>query len=205
MNDTVHTEPLSRRKRRKEQTYRRLLQVAEALFRSRGYDATTVEEIAELADVAKGTVFNYFDNKAGILRAILFSRTQPLLQSPPGADQPAPERIHLLLTALWQELAPYRHIARRIAAYNLAQAEPEFPPVGVTLPSQALAHLIRQGQTQGHFRTDINAELAGELFATYFFHIFISTTHYKTNDNQTNSELLQQCLDLLYLGLYTNT
>lgn len=30
-----------------------------SLFRGKGYDATTVEEITERADVAKGIFFNY--------------------------------------------------------------------------------------------------------------------------------------------------
>lgn len=40
---------------------------ATALFTERGFDAPTVDEIAEAADVAKGTIYNYFDSKEAIL------------------------------------------------------------------------------------------------------------------------------------------
>jgi AcrR family transcriptional regulator len=51
------------RERKKEQTRRRIAEVALRLFDERGYDAVTVNEIAEAAGVAKVTLFNYFPTK----------------------------------------------------------------------------------------------------------------------------------------------
>ena len=44
---------------------------ARRLFLERGYGATTVEAISELADVAPATVYRLFASKAGILKALL--------------------------------------------------------------------------------------------------------------------------------------
>lgn len=57
---------VSRRERKKEETKERILEAAFALFRKRGVEATTVEEICEKADVAKGTFFNYFPRKEAV-------------------------------------------------------------------------------------------------------------------------------------------
>jgi AcrR family transcriptional regulator len=51
------------REQKKEQTRRRISEVALRLFDERGYDAVTVNEIAEVAGVAKVTLFNYFPTK----------------------------------------------------------------------------------------------------------------------------------------------
>jgi AcrR family transcriptional regulator len=51
------------REQKKEQTRRRISEVALRLFDERGYDAVTVNEIAEAAGVAKVTLFNYFPTK----------------------------------------------------------------------------------------------------------------------------------------------
>ncbi|MEO3803289.1 helix-turn-helix domain-containing protein [Nonomuraea sp. B1E8] len=51
------------RERKKEQTRRRISQVALRLFDERGYDQVTVNEIAEAAGVAKVTLFSYFPAK----------------------------------------------------------------------------------------------------------------------------------------------
>ncbi|MET8006335.1 helix-turn-helix domain-containing protein [Nonomuraea glycinis] len=51
------------RQRKKEQTRLRIAEVALRLFGERGYDAVTVNEIAEAAGVAKVTLFSYFATK----------------------------------------------------------------------------------------------------------------------------------------------
>jgi AcrR family transcriptional regulator len=57
---------VSRRERKKEETKERILQAAFTLFRKHGVEATTVEDICEKADVAKGTFFNYFPHKEAV-------------------------------------------------------------------------------------------------------------------------------------------
>jgi AcrR family transcriptional regulator len=61
----------SRRSERAEQTRRRILEAATALFDSHGFAATTMEAIAERADVAVETVYSRFRSKANLLDAIL--------------------------------------------------------------------------------------------------------------------------------------
>jgi AcrR family transcriptional regulator len=48
-----------------------LLDSALALFAARGYDAVGVQEIVEAAGVTKPTLYHYFGNKPGLLRALL--------------------------------------------------------------------------------------------------------------------------------------
>jgi AcrR family transcriptional regulator len=61
----------SRRAEKAAQTRRRIIDAATALFLERGYNATTIETIAERADVAVETVYSRFRNKANLLEAIL--------------------------------------------------------------------------------------------------------------------------------------
>lgn len=51
------------RERKKQETRRRISNVATGLFMARGFDNVTVAEIAEAANVSKMTVFNYFPRK----------------------------------------------------------------------------------------------------------------------------------------------
>src|SRR5580698_1077983 len=57
-------EPL--RQRKKARTARTIEQVATDLFERQGYDATTLEQIAEAAEVHKQTVLRYFKSKEDI-------------------------------------------------------------------------------------------------------------------------------------------
>lgn len=60
-----------RNERRKARTRSALLAAAQHLFGAQGFEATTVAEIAEQADVAIGSFYNYFDTKEELLAALL--------------------------------------------------------------------------------------------------------------------------------------
>jgi AcrR family transcriptional regulator len=66
-----------RRDRRKRLTRATISECGWRLFEARGFDAVTVAEIAEAADVAVGTVFNYFPSK----EAILFDQAGDLVEA----------------------------------------------------------------------------------------------------------------------------
>lgn len=68
---TTVTPSRSRRERKKLATRRRIVEAATRLFAERGFDAPTVDDIAAAADVAKGTIYNYFDAKEELLFELL--------------------------------------------------------------------------------------------------------------------------------------
>lgn len=59
----------TRRSERAEATRRRVVDAASRLFVERGYRTTTVESVAEAADVSVETIYKRFGNKAGLLKA----------------------------------------------------------------------------------------------------------------------------------------
>jgi len=59
------------RQRQAEETHQRLLAVARELFATRGYANTTLEMIAEAAEVSPKTVSAVFGSKRGILTAVV--------------------------------------------------------------------------------------------------------------------------------------
>jgi TetR/AcrR family transcriptional regulator, regulator of mycofactocin system len=70
-HDRALADSPNRRERRVQETRRCILQVARELFESNGFVETTVEQIAERADVAPRTFFRYFPTKESLLFAEL--------------------------------------------------------------------------------------------------------------------------------------
>lgn len=99
------------RQRKRQQTRRELIRAAMRLFEERGYEETTVAEIASAAGVSTKTFFNYFASKDEVLFPHLSRRIDAAvaLIEQRGADAPVAEVLvaamqHMLADALTEEV-----------------------------------------------------------------------------------------------------
>jgi len=165
-------EPNSRRERKKQETRQRLLEVAWDLFRVRGYEETTVEEITEAADVAKGTFFNYFETKEAVLGELMAWRIELLgrqVLAGDGVPESAVARIKLVIRAMVGEFSPEADLARHLFMARLGA------PVTRHSAHQlgSLTHeLVMQAQARKEIRNDVDAGLVTRLLMTCFFFSF---------------------------------
>ncbi len=67
------------RERQKEDRRHRIVAAAKELFAKQGFERTTIESIAEAAEVSGVTVHNYYGTKAGILLALVVENDKHLL------------------------------------------------------------------------------------------------------------------------------
>jgi AcrR family transcriptional regulator len=109
---TAVIKPASRRARKKEATRRSIVDAASRLFGERGFDAPTVDEIAEAADVAKGTIYNYFSTKEELLFELLIELERDVQREVPRiAEGPGPLERILEEWLLWQFRRKEPHLA----------------------------------------------------------------------------------------------
>ena len=78
--DSKRGEPprYSRRQRRIERRRQEIITAAAQIFAEKGYANTTTKELADAADMAEGTLYNYFEGKREILLAILGEMCVPI-------------------------------------------------------------------------------------------------------------------------------
>ncbi len=143
------------RETKKERTRRSLLLAAYELFDEKGYDATTVTEIARAAEVSPGTFFNYFGTKEDLV----FGDRSHIAQA--GIDE---------LTRRQPEDTPADLVAR--AFEGMLAAEHQSDPDGlekhrarliVTVPSLYATSLRRLFDVQHQMAERLRATFPGEL------------------------------------------
>ena len=61
-----------------------ILEAAELIFTSRGYAAARMDDIAEAAGVAKGTLYLYFSSKQELFVSLLEARTEEYVRTVDG-------------------------------------------------------------------------------------------------------------------------
>ena len=193
-------ETISRRERKKRETRQRLLSAALRLFRDQGYDATTVEQIADAADVAKGTFFNYFETKEAILPALATWRLRQLedgLLPERGAPASPVARIKMALVLVAGDPLANPHLSRRLFAAIMPHQQGGDAHPGRTLV-RLLADQVRQAQAAGEIRADLDPDYVAGVIRTLFFQQLVSW-HCGYCDGSL-PELLDGTVDLLLDG-----
>ena len=112
---------------RAEQTRAAITEAALALFRSRGYEATTMRAIADRAGVSTGNAYYYFGSKEELIQEFyLRNHAEHLAACRAVLDTESDftARLHGTLCALIDVMAPYQSFA---ATFYKQAAEPTSP------------------------------------------------------------------------------
>lgn len=75
----------ARREREKRERRQSILRAAREVFFENGFHRATVDDVAERAEVSKGTVYLYFESKETILALLLLEGLDELLEALEGA------------------------------------------------------------------------------------------------------------------------
>jgi len=167
-----------RRQKKARQTRRRILTAAAELFTRQGYAATTIQQVADQADVAWQTVYSVFGTKSAILSAVFDVAVA-------GDDEPAPVAERPFVQAIRQAADPRekagifaRHLresAARTAGIlsvieSAAPADPEIAALWRTLQDQGLRGMILAAsgfQQQGVLRPGLTVTRAADILWLY--------------------------------------
>ena len=114
-------------------TRERILDVALRLFADKGYDATSMREIAEHLGITKAALYYHFDSKADIVRAMLADTEKRVAELAAwAAEQPCGPELGREVLARWSDimqahgLAAFRFVvANRQVIHDLSPDGPD--------------------------------------------------------------------------------
>src|SRR5215469_9762749 len=166
----------SGRRERARHTRDQITGIAEQLFLSRGYAATTVAAIAAAAHVSVETIYKGFGGKPGLVRAIIAKGLAG--EGPIPAEQrsdqirdtePDPRRILTAWGAFTAELGP-RVTPIVLLARDAATSDPEIAALLEEISAARLERMrlnARGLASAGHLRPGIAVDQAADIMWTY--------------------------------------
>lgn len=160
------------RQERSAETRGRVLAAARELFRERGFDETSADQIAERAGVAKGTVFLHGGSKERLLLLVYEADIVETATRALDSVRPAQTVAAALQTVFTHFFRLYERdmaLARRFVKEQVVLQHQENPLAPITLDFVArLADLIAARQTSGEVHPDLDARLAAQIsYALY--------------------------------------
>jgi len=162
--------PLSRRERKKERTRTEIYSAAMKLFLRRGFDAVTIEDICDAADVARGTFFLHFPGKESLLNEYGERANQDLAAMLKLQRGSATSALRLALKTLAERAARQPEVismlVHKVVTRPLLIVEQEEQTRTLV---QLLGAVIRRGQARGEFRRKVEPSIAAVALASAFF------------------------------------
>ncbi|GAA0315402.1 TetR/AcrR family transcriptional regulator [Streptomyces turgidiscabies] len=190
---------VGRQERRRRKLHDQLYETAVGLFVAQGFESTTMEQIAEAADVARATVFNHFAQKIGFLEewgARRRARVADILGAQHAETLPVGDRLRRYL----KEMADL-NVASRAETAVLMEASARY---GRLLQDPSLevelARIVEEGLRRGEIRTDIDKDQAGVLLAASYFSTILRWTREEPAPFDLHRRL-DSALDIILRGL----
>lgn len=189
----------------------RILAAAETLFAEQGFNAVSMNAVAERAGVSKANIFHHFSSKNELYLAVLksacqesFGRIENL-----GSDSSRfVERLSSYASAHLAGILEHAHISRLIQRDLLDNG----PQRGQELAEQVfgqnfhrVVEIMRNGQTKGELRDDIDPAMVATLLIAanvFFFEKGSVLRHFSDIDFMDAPERYSQMLvDILLHGI----
>lgn len=139
-----------RLQRRKARTRAAIVQAATDLFHRQGYEETSIQQIAELADTGVGTLYGYFASKEEILREVLKSRSDAALLTYFAAIDETTGYVDRIVTAM-RVLAGYIRDNRMVlaAAFQTSARDRRLDAHWAEMLTSSFAQLLTTGIERG--------------------------------------------------------
>ena len=157
-----------RLERRKARTRAAIVEAAASLFHDQGYDETSIQQIAELADVGVGTLYGYFLSKEDLLKEVLHQLTSRAIERYSATARTGAAAIDRICRGL-ATFAEYIRDNRSVmlATFQIVARDHQIDAAPTKQLAGILEAIIREGIAAGTLRPVPPATTARLLVGTY--------------------------------------
>ena len=183
-----------------------ILDTAEALFVSRGYAKTTVNDIIQSIGVAKGTFYYYFKSKEEVMKAIVervaesVVATSKTIASDPSLN--AAEKLFRVITARPKD--DKAELLEELHGVDNAEMHLMSIKLGIVLITPILAGIVEQGIREGIFKTQHPHEVMEILLTSSQFLFDEGIFHWEPKELALKAKVFVESMEML-LGAQKGT
>jgi AcrR family transcriptional regulator len=176
----------------------KLLQTAAHLFRSKGFDRTTVRDLASEVGIQSGSIFHHFKSKDEILRSVMEETiiyNTALMRAALDEASNLRERVLALIRCELQSIMGGTGEAMAVLVYEWRALSPEGKAHILALRDtyeQIWLEVLGEAKAAGYFQTEVfivRRLLAGALSWT--------TTWFRADGSMSLDQLAEQVLSLV--------
>ncbi|MBD9417149.1 TetR/AcrR family transcriptional regulator [Pseudomonas sp. PDM16] len=177
----------------------KLLQTAAHLFRSKGYERTTVRDLAGAVGIQSGSIFHHFKSKDEILKAVMEETilyNTALMRSALAQSTSPRERLLALIRCELQSIVGGTGEAMGVLVYEWRSLSEESQAYILSLRDtyeQIWLDVLGEARDAGYFKADpfvLRRFLTGALSWT--------TTWFKPEGKMTLDQLAEEALTLVF-------
>lgn len=143
------------------------MEAAATLFAQHGYHATSMEMIAEIAGLAVGTIYNYFDSKSLLLKTIVLrDREASLAANEPHITHPPVDPAEAIRALVVAQMHGAMRLDRRLWRVVQATTSAEPTTFGLDYKRSAdrltdqIARLLRVLRERGTIDRDVDVQVS---------------------------------------------
>ena len=150
------------RERNKQRITQRIISAASELFKTCGYHPTTMDDIAEKAEISRATLFNYFKSKEALLlpwgQEILEQHIQPQLSTYLSTKPTAVQALLFLFTLMSEAIRAFPDVIWTFAGEASKSNHPIHADFAETGIQEIFIQVLQYGQGRGEVGMDIPLE-----------------------------------------------
>jgi AcrR family transcriptional regulator len=192
-----------KRQKNKDQTKKRILAAALALFQENGLEGTTTKQISQKAGIAEGTLFNYFKTKEDLALYFFQKETDDLIEwfdaQPQLKKAPLPEKLFAVVHRQLEYIEPYEEFIGAVFCRAL-QPTSRLSPLSLESQELRLRYLrfIRALLADAEERGEIPCfgDLGAYGFGLFYMGIVTHWLHDRSRRKQKTLALLDRALSL---------
>lgn len=194
---------LSLRERNKQKVTERIIAVTLDLFKTRGYHATTMDDIAEQAEISRKTLFNYFPSKESLLmpwaQEILNNNLMPRFADYMRSGPTTAQLLHYIYQTISEILRMFPDVAQAFARETFISGSTTQRSTILTGVEDIYTEVLRYGQGRGEVRTDIPLPYMTRYLGAFQSVLFLDT--FEATSPEQASQEIERMLALIQTGL----